>query len=96
MLVTLLDKPEIGPAVMDDVIIDVFRTLYHAHRALESADGLMQGEKGEEARKHRQELIKSANLLFASFETEYIWEFCGQQYEKATEVGPAREMRGKY
>jgi hypothetical protein len=28
LIVTLLDKPEIGPVVIDDVMLDVFRTLY--------------------------------------------------------------------
>ena len=29
MLTALLDKSEIGPVVIEDVIIDVFRTLFH-------------------------------------------------------------------
>ncbi len=74
LLVSLLDKPEIGPLVMDDIIIDVFRTLYHAHKCL--------GDD-EEGRKGKQELAKSSNLLFASFESSYIWDFCGKRFETA-------------
>ncbi len=80
LLVSLLDKPEIGPLVIDDIIVDVFRTLYHAHRKV-SGEGNKDEE--EEGKKARQELIKSANLLFASFESSYIWDFCGQQFELA-------------
>lgn len=69
LLITLLDKPEIGSLVIDDIIIDVFRTLYHCFHKDD---------------KSRQELIKSANLLFGTFESNYIWDFCGKQFEKAS------------
>jgi hypothetical protein len=32
-----------------------------------------------------QELVKSANLLFASFESSYIWEFCGDRFEQSSQ-----------
>ena len=36
MLTALLDKSEIGPVVIEDVIIDVFRTLFHSYTRLNS------------------------------------------------------------
>ncbi len=38
LLTTLLDKPDIGVAILEDVIIDVFRALYHSHQQLTKAD----------------------------------------------------------
>ena len=88
LLTTLLDKPEIGPVVIDNVIIDIFRTLYHSFH--NDRIGMRTGKKGaiadEEKKKiGRPELIKSANLLFATFESHYIWSFCGDQFEAASE-----------
>ena len=37
MLTALLDKSEIGPVVIEDVIIDVFRTLFHSYTRLKSS-----------------------------------------------------------
>ena len=31
-----------------------------------------------------QELIKSANLLFGSLDSCFIWDYCGKQFEKAS------------
>ena len=37
-----------------------------------------------EYEKGRQELIKTANLMFSIFEPNFIWDFCGSQFEKAS------------
>lgn len=63
ILVSLLDKVDIGPAVLDHVLCDVIR-------AMSESNGNM-------------EVIKSANLLFATFDPSYIWNFMTQQYEKS-------------
>lgn len=63
ILVSLLDKVEIGPAVLDHVLCDVIRTM-----------SLSNGNV---------EVIKSANLLFATFDPSYIWNFMTQLYERS-------------
>ncbi|XP_059082535.1 protein dopey-1-like isoform X2 [Tigriopus californicus] len=95
LFLTLLEKPEIGPLVIDDLILDVFRALYHAykidpdkvredHSVGRKVVRVNQGNnRDQEDKKNRQELIKSANLLFGSFESFYIWDFCGEQFKKA-------------
>ncbi len=98
LLVTLLDKAEIGPVIMDDIIIDVFRTMYHSYhtergREVSTGNGHRRnwGKKEDggvatlarQQRKGRQELIKSANLLFGTFDSSYIWDFCGGAFERA-------------
>lgn len=77
ILVSLLDKVEIGPAVLDHVLCDVIR-------AMSESNGNM-------------EVIKSANLLFATFDPSYIWNFMTQQYEKSCkDVSVARTQLTDY
>lgn len=66
ILISLLDKVEIGPAVLDHVLCDVIRTM-----ALSSGN---------------IEVGKSANLLFATFDPAYIWNFMTQCYEKSCRI----------
>lgn len=63
ILVSLLDKAEIGPVVLDYVLCDVIRTM-------SLANGNM-------------EVTKSANLLFATFDPAYIWNFMTIMFEKS-------------
>lgn len=63
ILVSLLDKVEIGPVVLDDILCDVIRTM-----SLSSGN---------------IEVCKSGNLLFATFDPAYIWNYMTQMYEKS-------------
>ena len=96
LLSTLFDKAEIGQTIVDDVIIDVFRTMFHSYhmdvgsgsesgrravngRARENGNAALQRQK-----KNRQELVKSANMLFGEMDSGYIWDFCGSAFERAS------------
>ena len=70
LVMTLLDKPEVGGVILEDIMIDVFRAMYFS-RQNSNFD-------------QRQELIKSANLLFGTLESAFIWEFCAKSFEKAS------------
>ncbi|XP_034945114.1 protein dopey-1 homolog isoform X2 [Chelonus insularis] len=70
ILVSLLDKPEIGPIILDDILYDIFRTFYFA---------CVQTDKPLKS----HEVIKSANLLFSTLEPAYVWIHCSQLFEKA-------------
>lgn len=63
ILVSLLDKVEIGPVVLDHVLCDVVRTMACA--------------------RGNDEVTKSANLLFATFDPAYIWNFMTLTYGRA-------------
>ena len=66
ILISLLDKPEIGSPVLEEVLIEVFRALHHecsVHMTV------------EERLSTNDELLKTANLLFNAFEPYFIWEF---------------------
>ena len=71
IITTLLDKAEIGPVIIDQVMVDIFRCLYHMSTRV----------AGDTAR--RQELIKTGNLLFAQLETSYVWTLCGHHFKEA-------------
>jgi Dopey, N-terminal len=62
ILISLLDKTEIGLAVLDDILCDVIRTMALSNNNLD--------------------VTKSANLLFATFDPAYIWDFMTQLYER--------------
>ncbi|KAM6270871.1 protein DOP1A isoform 3-T3 [Spheniscus humboldti] len=89
ILISLLDKPELGPAILEDVLIEVFRTLYTQCKAeLElqaepsfNKDHTQLSSKLRENKK-TSELIKTANLLFNSFEPYYMWDYIARWFEE--------------
>ncbi|XP_027625702.1 protein dopey-1 [Tupaia chinensis] len=89
ILISLLDKPELGPVILEDVLIEVFRTLYSQCKAeldlqMEppfSKDHTQLSSKLRENKK-TAELIKTANLLFNSFEPYYMWDYVARWFEE--------------
>ncbi|KAF1387448.1 hypothetical protein PFLUV_G00078810 [Perca fluviatilis] len=89
ILISLLDKPELGPAILEDVLIEVFRTLHTQCRTeldLQnqspfSRDHTHLSSKLRENKK-TAELIKTANLLFNSFEPYYMWDYIARWFEE--------------
>ncbi|XP_050425290.1 protein dopey-1 homolog isoform X2 [Adelges cooleyi] len=70
LLISLLDKTEIGPVILDDILYEVFRLLYLCCQKDTKID-------------KSSELIKSANLLFSSLEPKYLWEYTGNMFSNA-------------
>ncbi|XP_046668094.1 protein dopey-1 homolog isoform X3 [Homalodisca vitripennis] len=64
LLVSLLDKVDIGPVILDDILFEVFRLLYLCCSG--------------STKSNSTELFKSANLLFSSLEPRYMWHYTGQ------------------
>ncbi|XP_074847058.1 protein DOP1A isoform X2 [Carettochelys insculpta] len=89
ILISLLDKPELGPVILEDVLIEVFRTLYTQCKAeldlqVEHSfikDHTQLSSKLRENKK-TAELIKTANLLFNSFEPYYMWDYIARWFEE--------------
>ncbi|XP_043366505.1 protein dopey-1 isoform X4 [Dermochelys coriacea] len=89
IFISLLDKPELGPVILEDVLIEVFRTLYTQCKAeldlqMElsfSKDHTQLSSKLRENKK-TAELIKTANLLFNSFEPYYMWDYIARWFEE--------------
>ncbi|XP_011306689.1 protein dopey-1 homolog isoform X2 [Fopius arisanus] len=71
ILVSLLDKPDIGPVILDDILYEVFRTFSNA-----CSQSLEKPLKSHE-------VVKSANLLFSTLEPSYVWVHCGHLFDMA-------------
>nr|XP_009933921.1 PREDICTED: protein dopey-1 isoform X1 [Opisthocomus hoazin] len=89
ILISLLDKPELGPAILEDVLIEVFRTLYTQCKAelelqAESSFNKDHTQLSSKLRENKKtaELIKTANLLFNSFEPYYMWDYIARWFEE--------------
>ncbi|XP_054637184.1 protein dopey-1 isoform X6 [Dunckerocampus dactyliophorus] len=89
ILISLLDKPELGPAILEDVLIEVFRTLHTQckteldlqNQSPFTKDHTHLSSKLRENKK-TAELIKTANLLFNSFEPYYMWDYIARWFEE--------------
>uniref|UniRef100_A0A9L0SGE9 DOP1 leucine zipper like protein A n=2 Tax=Equus TaxID=9789 RepID=A0A9L0SGE9_HORSE len=89
ILISLLDKPELGPVILEDVLIEVFRTLYSQCKAeldlqMEPAFSKDHAQLSSKLRENKKtaELIKTANLLFNSFEPYYMWDYVARWFEE--------------
>lgn len=65
-----------GPIILDRIMLDIFGTLYHMTTFLKDNSNKDTGPT-------RQELIKTANLLFAQLETSYVWICCREQLSQS-------------
>ena len=90
LLISLLDKPEIGGSILEDVLLDVFRSLYNQCKLLkENGAAFEESDRRDSIESTHQEsaftdsaktklideLIKTANLLFNAFEPYFMWEY---------------------
>ncbi|XP_049628135.1 protein dopey-1 isoform X1 [Suncus etruscus] len=89
ILISLLDKPELGPVILEDVLIEVFRTLYSQCKAeldiqMEPPFNKDHAQLSSKLRENKRtaELIKTANLLFNSFEPYYMWDYVARWFEE--------------
>ena len=57
-------------------MLDIFGTLYYMITFLKDNSNMDTGPS-------RQELIKTANLLFVQLETSFVWMCCGEQFSQA-------------
>ncbi|XP_021360674.1 protein dopey-1-like isoform X2 [Mizuhopecten yessoensis] len=97
ILMSLLDKPEIGPVILESVLLSVFRCLYRETGLLHSKyktntelgtegaeDTLKQSKSNlNPESKTYGELIKTANLLFGTFEPYFIWDYIARMFEES-------------
>ena len=110
ILISLLDKPEIGSTILEDVLVEVFRCLYREcgpalkdESSSEKKDIFQQTAdplpkptkktKDPKAKDHKSnELVKTSNLLFGTFEPYFMWDFIGRKFH---EVCRGAEKRKK-
>ncbi|XP_063303507.1 protein dopey-2 [Pelobates fuscus] len=82
ILVSLLDKPEIGPPVVGDLFLEVIRAFYaYCKDALGTDIKLSYGQTGIQLisaikeNKNASEIVKTVNLLITSLSTDFLWDY---------------------
>ena len=91
ILISLLDRPEIGPSLLEDVLLDVFRHMYRecvdpkehqqpSDHLYPLSDTTVDKKRKHDDRVFKTEIIKTANLLFGAFEPYFIWEFIANTF----------------
>ncbi|XP_041857601.1 protein dopey-2 isoform X2 [Melanotaenia boesemani] len=87
IIVSLLDKPEIGPAVLSCVLLEVVRAFHsYCREVLGEENTINVGLSGNQLaskikeNKNASEIIKTMNMLISSMNSEYLWEYMTQRF----------------
>ncbi|XP_038162700.1 protein dopey-2 isoform X2 [Cyprinodon tularosa] len=82
IIIFLLDKPEIGPAVLGCVMLEVVRAFHrYCLEMLGEENGIKSGHSANQLackvkeNKNASEIIKTVNMLVSSLDSEYLWEY---------------------
>ncbi|KAF0026532.1 hypothetical protein F2P81_021269 [Scophthalmus maximus] len=93
IIISLLDKPEIGPAVLSSVLLEVVRAFYRYCREMLGEEtitnsGLSGNQLASKIKenKNASEIIKTVNMLVSSMNSEYLWEYMTQRFCKSLRV----------
>ncbi|KAH3737415.1 hypothetical protein DPMN_044008 [Dreissena polymorpha] len=84
ILISLLDKPEIGPVILESVLLSIFRCLcreYDISKSSKVSAFVKQALKKDDS--YYEELLKTANLLFGTFEPYFIWDYASRKFQEA-------------
>jgi len=87
ILMSLLDKPEIGSAILEDIFLDVLRCIYrecvtkNTDQCGQPKVSQSSGQKSDDSSMAISEVVKTANLLLGSLEPSFIWQFIGETLE---------------
>lgn len=81
ILMSLLDKPEIGPMILSNVLLELVRAFYSSCREMLgeetiTSSGLSGNQLASKIKenKNASEIIKTMNMLMSSMNSEYLWE----------------------
>ncbi|XP_035686504.1 protein dopey-1-like isoform X1 [Branchiostoma floridae] len=90
ILISLMDKPEIGPQIVTDVLMDVFEGIVERYEETVPSQDTNDDSNSKKTpststklaknTKANIELIKTANLLFSAFEPAYLWGYIGHLF----------------
>ncbi|KAM3678460.1 protein DOP1B [Ammospiza maritima maritima] len=88
ILISLLDKPEIGPQVVGDLFLEVLRAFYsYCKDTLGSDLKLSYNQSGNtlasaiKENKNASEIVKTVNLLITSLSTDFLWDYLTKCFE---------------
>ena len=99
IFLNLLDKPEVGSAILEDILIEVFKNLFqnwkhfgrddkgHGKELRKRGDRSLKINTKEVSSKENvmEELIKTANLLFNTFEPYFMWQYIAKLLAQCNE-----------
>ena len=72
LLISLLDKPEIGGSILEDVLLDVFRALYYQFKVLRENDATF--EESDRRDSIESVVLDSGAAIAESAKTKLIYE----------------------
>nr|XP_030736717.1 protein dopey-2 isoform X2 [Globicephala melas] len=88
ILTSLLDKPEIGPQVVENLFLEVIRAFYSYCRAALGSDlKLSYTQSGNslistiKENRNASEIVKTVNLLITSLSTDFLWDYMTRCFE---------------
>ncbi|XP_009083250.1 PREDICTED: LOW QUALITY PROTEIN: protein dopey-2 [Acanthisitta chloris] len=88
ILISLLDKPEIGPQVVGELFLEVLRAFYSYCKDALGADlKLSYNQSGNilasaiKENKNASEIVKTVNLLITSLSTDFLWDYMTKCFE---------------
>uniref|UniRef100_A0A2K6PFQ7 DOP1 leucine zipper like protein B n=1 Tax=Rhinopithecus roxellana TaxID=61622 RepID=A0A2K6PFQ7_RHIRO len=89
VLISLLDKPEIGPQVVANLFLEVIRAFYsYCRDALGSDLKLSYTQSGNslisaiKENRNASEIVKTVNLLITSLSTDFLWDYMTRCFEE--------------
>ncbi|XP_018614544.2 protein dopey-2 isoform X2 [Scleropages formosus] len=82
IILSLLDKPEIGPKLTGDLMLEVIRALYSYVSEMLGEEttlgsSLITNQLASKVKesKNASEIIKTANMLISSLNSDYVWNY---------------------
>ncbi|XP_014887595.1 protein dopey-2 isoform X1 [Poecilia latipinna] len=87
IIISLLDKPEIGPAVLSYVLLEVVRAFQRYCLEMLGEENIPKSGSAAnqlackvKENKNASEIIKTVNMLVSSLNSEYLWEYMTQRF----------------
>uniref|UniRef100_A0A8C7CIC6 DOP1 leucine zipper like protein B n=1 Tax=Oncorhynchus kisutch TaxID=8019 RepID=A0A8C7CIC6_ONCKI len=82
VIISLIDKPEIGPLIVGSVLLEVVRAFYSYCREMLGEESITStGLTGNQLaskikeNKNASEIIKTVNMLVSSMNSEFLWDY---------------------
>jgi len=98
ILTSLLDKPEIGSAILEDIFLNVLRCIYR-ECVTKTSDQCARPKvvqssslKSDDSVTAISEVVKTANLLLGSLEPSFIWQFIAETLESTCAQANSRRQ----
>ncbi|XP_056610813.1 protein dopey-2 isoform X2 [Triplophysa dalaica] len=103
IIISLLDKPEIGPLVLSDVLLEVVRAFYSYCKAMLGEDALNSSLSGSQLNskikenKNASEIIKTVNMFVSVISSNYLWDYMTRHFQTClgSQTDPAEKLDSK-